>query len=110
MPQAAAVRGRVHKVLEGVDTSSPDVDAQFGMSPQLELDVANSAAPYREIVRVGRAFYVAATSGVAAVVALPTTAVLLALYNGEPDGGRAYAIDWMSATCTATVSGATATG
>jgi hypothetical protein len=46
---------------------------------------------------MGRAFYTNTTTAVASVVALPTTAVTLALYNNAPDGGRSLVIDWVGA-------------
>lgn len=68
-------------------------DQQVHLTEQAEMLVAQGTAPYSEIVRQGRAFYVNTTTAVASVVALPTTAVTLALYNNEPDGGRSYIID-----------------
>ena len=45
-------------------------------------------------------FWVNTTTNVAAVTAIPTTAVILALYNGENDGGRSYIIDQVWAMIT----------
>lgn len=88
----------IRKLLEGLDFVSPGTpDQSLTLTPQLELLIAQGAAPYREIVRMGRAFYVGTATAVASVVALPTTAVTLALFNNEPDGGRAYMIDWVGA-------------
>lgn len=91
------VLGRVRKLLEGIDASAVSDTEQLALTPQLELLVAQSSAPYREIVKMGRAFFANTTTAVASVVALPTTAVLLHLYNNEPDGGRSYVIDWVGA-------------
>src|SRR3954466_4146880 len=88
---------RVRKLLEGIDSSSVSDNEQITLTPQLEQLVAQSSSPYREIVRMGRAFGVTNTTAVAAVVAVPTTAVHLALYNNAPDGGRSLVIDWVSA-------------
>lgn len=89
--------GRIRKLLEGIDWVSPGhKDEQIALTPQLEQLVALGAAPYREVTRMGRAFYVNTTAAIAAVVAIPTTAHMLALYNNEPDGGRAYVIDWVA--------------
>ncbi len=89
--------GRIRKLLESIDQGSPGDDEQLALTPQLELLMAAGAAPYREIVRVGRAFYTGTTTPVAAVVAIPTTTGLFSLYNNEPDGGRTYVIDWVAA-------------
>jgi hypothetical protein len=93
------VIGRVRKLLEGIDAASVGDDEQIALTPQLEQLVAASAAPYREIVRMGRAFYVSTTAtAVAAVVAIPTTGHMLSLYNNAPDGGRSLVIDWVAAS------------
>ena len=68
-------------------------DQQVHLDEQGAQLVSQSAAPYSEIVRQGRAFYVNTTTAVASLTALPTTAVTIALYNNEPDGGRSYIID-----------------
>jgi hypothetical protein len=47
---------------------------------------------------MGRAFWTGTTAAVAAVVAIPTTAVLFALYNNDVDGGRSLIIDWVAAS------------
>jgi hypothetical protein len=44
------------------------------------------------------AFYTGTTSAVAAVVAIPSTAVGFALYNNAADGGRSMVIDWVAAS------------
>jgi hypothetical protein len=93
MPSQISIMGRIRKLLEAFDASSPDVQAQVALNDQLELLVANAASPYAELVRPGRAFEVHCTAAIAAVVALPTTAALLSLWNGEQDGGRSYVID-----------------
>lgn len=76
------------------DTIAPwSDDEQFQLSGQAEVLAAQAAAPYQEIVRQGRSFMVNTTTAIAAVVAVPTTAHMLALYNGEADGGLSYVID-----------------
>lgn len=90
--------GRVRKLLEGIDWEGSGNEVPLALSQQLELLTAQGAAPYREIVRLGRAFYVNTTAAVAAVVALPTTGHLLAIYNNEPDGARSLVIDWIAAS------------
>jgi hypothetical protein len=90
---------RIRKALEGIDSEAPGSDARdVTMTQQLELLMAQGAAPYREIVKPGRAFQTHTAAAIGAVVAVPTTAHMLALYNAEPDGGRSYVIDWLAAT------------
>lgn len=89
------VIGRVRQVSQVTDQRSPGDEEIVGLSEQGELLVANSIAPYEELTRAGRAFQVHTTAAVAAVVAVPTTAHMLALYNGEPDGGWSYVIDYL---------------
>ena len=90
---------RIRKVLDAVDaTGIGEKEDQLTLTQQYELLQAAGATPYQEIVRVGRAFYTGTTAALAAVVAIPTTAVLLALYNNEPDGGKSLIIDWVAAS------------
>lgn len=91
------VLSRLRKLLEGVDAGSPGDDEQLTLNGQLELLVAPGSAQYTEITRIGRAFVINDTTAVAAVVAIPTTAIGFCIYNGEPDGGRSYVIDWVAA-------------
>jgi hypothetical protein len=91
--------GRVRKVLEAIDQEYVGNDeVQVALTAQQEQLVAAGTAPYQEIVRAGRSFWTNTTSAVAAVVALPTTACLLALYNNDVDGGRSLVIDWVAAS------------
>jgi len=90
--------GRIRKVLEGIDAVAGGDTDQIALTPQLELLVAAGAAPWREIVRMGRAFYVSTATAVAAVVAIPTTGHMVSLYNNAPDGGRSLVIDWVAAS------------
>lgn len=94
----AHIIGRVRKLLEGIDGSSVSDNEQITLTPQLEQLVAAGAAPFREITRMGRAFAVSNVTAAAAVVAIPTTAVNIAIYNNAPDGGRSLIIDWVSAS------------
>lgn len=93
--QEMKVLARIRKALEAIVPSSKDTDQQATLNEQLALLVALDSTQYDEIVRVGRAFKAGTTTAVAAVVAIPTTAVGFAIYNGEPDGGRSYIIDRM---------------
>lgn len=87
------IRGRVRQLLQGVDQRSVGDEEAVGLSQQGELLVAIATSAYGETVRAGRAFEVHTTTAVAAVVAVPTTANLLSIYNNEPDDGRVYIID-----------------
>lgn len=90
--------GRIRKPLEGIDIDATgDAEKQMALSGQLEQLMAYGAAPWQETIRMGRSFYANTTAALASVVALPTTANLLSIWNGEPDGGRSYVIDWVGA-------------
>lgn len=87
----------VRKTLQGIDFESPGQLSELLTNSQLELLVASASSPHEEYVRSGRAFVINTTAAIAAVVAIPTTAHMLALFNNEPDGGRCYIIDWVAA-------------
>jgi len=93
----AGLIGRVRKVLEALDAESQGNEATLTLTQQIELLVAQGAPPYSEVVRAGRAFWTGTTTALAAVVAIPTTATMLALYNNDVDGGRSLIIDWVAA-------------
>src|SRR4249920_2462931 len=97
MSLSVAPQGRVRQVTQGIDAEGVGTEQQFALTSQLEVLVAQAAAPYREIVRMGRAFLAGSQAAVAAVVAIPTTAQMFAIYNNEPDTGRTYVIDWIAA-------------
>lgn len=100
------VLGRIRKVLEGLDAGSQGDDEQLVLTQQLELLLAQGAAPFQEITKMGRSFVITTTTAVAAAAAIPSTAGGLSLYNGEPDGGRSYIIDFISANGVATAAAA----
>lgn len=85
--------GRLRLLLRGIDQGSPGDDEQIALSEQGELIAAIGSSFYEETVKIGRSFEVHTTAAIAAVVALPTTASMLSIWNGEPDGGRSYVID-----------------
>src|SRR6267143_3897886 len=93
MASQTDILARVRKGNEGFDSSSPDTAQQPTLNDQLEMFVALGSSAYGEIVRLGRAFEVHTPAAVAGVVAIPTTGVLLQIYNNEPDAGRSYIID-----------------
>lgn len=90
------VFGVVRKMLQGIDKVSVGVNAQMSMTEQLEKIVAWGGSPWEEIVKMGAAFetHIVTANALAPVVAIPTTANMLSLWNGEPDGtGRSLIID-----------------
>jgi len=87
------MRARVRQLLQAIDQRSPGDEENVSLSEQGELLVALATSFYGETVRAGRAFEVHTTSAVAAVIAMPTTAVLLHIYNNEPDDGRIIIVD-----------------
>ncbi len=91
------ITGRIRKLLDGLDAGAVGDDEAVVLDQQRNLFVALGAAPYTDIARIGRAFYVNTTTAVAAVVAIPTTAAGFAIYNNEPDGGRSFIVDWVAA-------------
>lgn len=94
---AIELRARIRRLLEGIDAGGVNAEDQLTLTPQLELLTAQGAAPYRETVRTGRAFFTNTTTAIAAVVAIPTTAHLFSIYNNAEDGGRSLVIDWVAA-------------
>lgn len=79
---------RVRKPLESFDFAALGVDDRPTMNEQLELLVAQGSSPGEAAAISGRAYATRTTSAVAAVVAIPTTAVMLAFYNTEADDGE----------------------
>jgi hypothetical protein len=91
--------GRIRKLLEGIDAEVPGGDPRdITLNQQLELIIASGSTPNEELVRIGRAFWTGTTSAIAAVVAIPTTAITLAIYNNDVDSGRSLIIDWVAAS------------
>lgn len=92
--------GRLRKLFEAFDGEplSSGTEVQLNLNQQLELLIASSASQYMEIVKPGRAFWIGNTTAVAGIVAIPSTAVNLALYNNDADGGRSLIIDWVAAS------------
>ncbi len=97
--QDAQLHGYIRKLLEAIDSVAPGTDEQpIVLNSQLEQLVASGASPYEEITRVGRSFQVHTAAAIAAVVAIPTTGHMLAIYNNNPDGGRSFIIDFVGAS------------
>jgi hypothetical protein len=55
--------------------------------------VALGLPPLTAITAAGNSYWASTTTAAAPVVAIPTTAALLGLWNGEPDTGKSYIID-----------------
>ncbi|MBX4216099.1 hypothetical protein KW797_04080 [Candidatus Parcubacteria bacterium] len=91
------------KVLGKVRGISRDIfavgreDEQIALSGQGEQLVAPAAAEYQEICRQGLSLFINTTTAIGAVVAIPSTAHMLAIYNNEADGGPSLIIDWVAA-------------
>lgn len=71
-------------------------DQPLRLTELLSLAVAQVEPEGFELSRAGRRFYgggMNAATGRDPVTAMPTTAAGWVLWNGEPDGGRAYAIE-----------------
>jgi hypothetical protein len=66
--------------------------------------VVPSASQYEETTRGGYAFSVITTTATASVVALPTTAAGIGMWNSAPDGGRSIIIDALFADLIAATS------
>jgi hypothetical protein len=91
------IAGKVRGILEMLDTFAVGrEDEQIRLGPHGE-QLMLPGTIYQENVRTGRAFWAGTTSAIAAVVAVPTTGHMLALYNTAPDGGRSMIIDWVAA-------------
>lgn len=88
-----ALRGRTRR------TTVPDYGDGHEDAPQMnprgELLLAQALPPKTELARLGQTWTARIASGSAFthVAALPTTRAELALYNGEPSGGKCYVID-----------------
>ena len=89
---------RIRKLLEGLtQEAGGSNDVQAALTEQLELLIAPGATPYQEINRLGASFWTGGVAAVAAVVAIPTTACMFAIYNNEADGDRSLVIDFVAA-------------
>lgn len=66
-------------------------DAMPVLNARGDLLIAQALPPITECVRLGRSYSIR-TVAAAPVAAIPTTTAALAIWNGEPDGGRCYII------------------
>ena len=92
MDDKVQITGQVRGI--DIDRIYPTDDfQQICLSGQGDQLHAMSAAPYAEISRLGRTYWTNTTTAVATVVAMPTTAQIISIFNNEPDGGRSYIIN-----------------
>ena len=89
----AMIAARVRQLAQAFDQRAPGDEELLSLSEQGELLVAVATSAYGEIVRIGRAFETHTTAAVAAAIAVPTTARLLGIYNGDADDGYSAIID-----------------
>jgi hypothetical protein len=95
---AGRILGRVRGQNAGLSmTTENRDDEQFHISPDGSQPVSFGLPDLVDIVRLGDSWQMmgAASTGLTAV---PTTAGLLTLWNGEPGNGKIYAIDSVAAT------------
>lgn len=99
MSMDANLIARIRKPTESIDAeTSGNTDMEVTLTPQLEVLVAQGEHPYTQLAAPGRSFFTGTSVAVAAVVAIPTTGVLMALFNNDADGGRCLVIDWVGAS------------
>lgn len=72
---------------------------QVALSPLGDVLIARGTPDYQEVVRGGRSFFCSSSSVLNAVIARPTTQVIVGLYNAAPPGGPTAIIDFVSACC-----------
>ncbi len=101
--------GKVRGIFRDQDATGNEGE-RLHLSGQSETLVANAAAPYQEIVRQGAAFYTGTATAIASVTAIPTTAVGIAIFNGEDPGGKSYIIDQVAALYTVNTAAIPQTG
>lgn len=91
-----SLKGFRRSLAGAIDPGSTD-ENRLALNPFNEQFVAQGGSPFENIVAAGRAFEIntgmTTSTDLAAVIAVPTTAVMLAIYNNEPEGGRSYIID-----------------
>src|SRR5919108_6484861 len=69
------------------------VDNPLFINNRGELLIANAIPPATMMVNKGSSWWASTTTATAPVIAIPTTAALIGLWNGEPDNGKSYIID-----------------
>jgi hypothetical protein len=92
MAMKVGIAARVRGLFAGNYAENRE-DEQVHVNPRGDLIVAQGLSELAEMVRLGNSWQAAATAGVAAATALPTTTSGLALYNNEPANGNCLVID-----------------
>ena len=95
--------------IRGAGQPTSNVD---GLSTNLrgETLIALGSPGQTEWVRYGESYAVIQGTAVAPVVALPTTAAQVSIWNGEPDGGKSYSVDSLIAMVAVSASASSAIG
>lgn len=95
----------MYTVVPNFKARTQESNYTFFGRPELNLSsglcIAKGLPKGVETTRLGRSFYAQQATATAPVTAVPTTTARFALWNGEPDGGRFYAIDSVFAICVA---------
>ena len=68
-------------------------DEQPQLNTRGELLVSQGLPPLATLVNAGNSYMASTTTAAAPVVAIPTTAALIGLWNGEAANGKSYIID-----------------
>jgi len=69
------------------------VEAPIAINHRGEVLVSQGLPPLTTVVNKGSSWWASTTTAAAPVIAIPTTAALIGLYNGEQDNGKSYIID-----------------
>lgn len=83
--------GRVRGLMAGNYPENRE-DEQFHLTPLGDQQMVQGLPERAEIVRHGDSWQAIRTS-YTALTALPTTAFIMSIWNGEPDNGKSYVID-----------------
>lgn len=98
MSTEVSIYGRVRSAVRDIFAIGTEQQQRVGEGG--ELLVTPGLPEHFELVRLGFSWHVQAAAAVAAVIAVPTTAHAFGLYNNEPDGGKSYVIDAVTALIT----------
>lgn len=91
------IAGRVRGLFAGNYPENRE-DEQFHLNSRGDQIVAQGLPCLAELVRMGESWQTSNSAAIAALTALPTTNCGLAIWNGEPNGGKSYIIDSVAAT------------
>lgn len=85
--------------IQGMTRGSTQNNFSEGDSQNVQLNnrgeilVTHGIPPLASLVNLGNSYQARTTSAATPVTSIPTTACLLAIWNGEPDNGKHYIID-----------------